>query len=306
MTLYTDTESPAGPAFDFDATVAPVLGIPPLEVPVFDPPQLTPLSVDLADATVGLLVTCGAYYPDQQRLREHGDLSYRLLPRDRDLDEVLIAHMTPIRAFALADPNVAYPRDTMLDLEREGVFRRYADNAISMVGSISQYDELATETAPKIVDELAAMGVDLLLVVPFCPQCHVASGVLARAIERRGVPTTSLTTLRKQAQSLKPPRATFLDFPLGCPGGRPREPEQQRAIVRAALETGAGVRADAPWQLARLPFQWDDNGDRGWESLVADLYRVDNEIRGSVNRNMRAHRDHLEGQEREFTIRCAC
>jgi hypothetical protein len=46
----------------------------------------------------------------------------------------LFAHRTPIRAFALADPNVAYPRDSMIDLERSGVIGRYADHAISMVG----------------------------------------------------------------------------------------------------------------------------------------------------------------------------
>jgi hypothetical protein len=308
MTLQPDNGTANEPFFDFDATVAPILGIAGMEVPRFDPPRLTPMSVELADATVGILVTCGAYYPDQKRLGERGDLSYRLLPRDRDLDEVLIAHKTPIRAFALAEPNVAYPRDTMLALERDGVFARYADNAISMVGSISDYDGLASETAPKVVAELRAMDVDLLLVLPFCPQCHAAAGVLARAVEQLGVPTTSLTTLRRQAEALSPPRATFLDFPLGCPAGRPRRPEQQRAIVRAALETGASVRADTPWALHLLPFQWDESGDRSWESLVADLYRVDNEIRGTVRGNMQVNGNELKSPAADggFTIRCAC
>ncbi|MCI2419265.1 glycine/betaine/sarcosine/D-proline family reductase selenoprotein B [Saccharopolyspora sp. K220] len=296
-----------GPAFDFDQSVAiPVLGISSLSVPTFDPPELTALTKPLAQATVGLLVTCGAYYPDQPRLGQRGDLSYRLLPRERDLSEVLIAHMTPIRAFALADPNVAYPRDTLLDLESDGVIGRYADNAISMVGSISQYEALATETAPRIVEEFHAMNVDLVLVVPFCPQCHVSAGVLARAIERRGLPTTSLTTLRHQARSVKPPRATFLDFPLGCPGGKPREHGLQRQVVRAALETGAAVEPGDEWTLHRLPFQWDADGKRDWESLVVDLYRIDNEIRGTVKANAAAHEESIEGREREFTNRCAC
>ncbi|MEV4596665.1 hypothetical protein AB0K15_04615 [Amycolatopsis sp. NPDC049253] len=44
--------------YDFDANVAgPVLGIPPLSVPTFDAPELTPLRKPLAGATVGLLVT---------------------------------------------------------------------------------------------------------------------------------------------------------------------------------------------------------------------------------------------------------
>jgi D-proline reductase (dithiol) PrdB len=303
----TTFESPAVAYFDFESSVAaPVLGIERFDIPTFDDPILTPLTVSLHEATVGLLVTSGAYYPDQPRMRHHNDLSYRLLPRERDLSEVLFAHRTPVRAFALAEPNVAYPRDSMIDLERAGVIGRYADQAVSVVGSISMFDELATDLAPQIVAECRALEVDLLLVVPYCPQCHVAAGVLARAIERRGVPTTSVPTLYKQAWSVKPPRATFLDFPLGCPGGRPGVPDQQRAIVRAALETGTRTTEGTAWQLPRLPFTWDADGNRDWEDLVVDVYRVDNLIRGTVLANLSEHRDNLVGQEREFTIRCAC
>lgn len=292
-------------SFDFHQVLRDVIGLTPEPLPDFDPPALTPMTVPLKDATVGLLVSCGAYYPDQERIRPNSDLSYRLLPRERDLDEVLIAHRSPIRVFALADPNVAYPRDTMLDLERAGVFARYADNAISMVGSISRFEELATETAPRIVEEFTAMGVDLVLVVPFCPQCHTAFGVLARAIEKRGLPTTSITTLHQYASALKPPRASFLDFPPGCTAGRPGQGAQQRDIVRAALRSAEQAGED--WQLPRLPFQWDPDGNRDWEALVSDIYRIDNQILGTVATNRKAHSSVLgEEDAKEFTIRCAC
>jgi hypothetical protein len=149
------------------------------------------------------------------------------------------------------------------------------------------------------------MGADLVLTVPFCPQCHVAFGILARAIERRGVPTTSITTLYKHANYLKPPRASFLDFPLGCPAGRPREKAQQREIVKAALRHAEQAGPD--WELERLPFQWAADGNRDWEALVADVYRLDNAIRGTVATNAAAHAQVLGGgNEREFAIRCAC
>jgi hypothetical protein len=50
-------------------------------------------------------------------------------------------------------------------------------------------------------------------------------------------------------------------------------------------------------------------GQRDWESLVVDLYRIDDQIPGTVHGNLGAHGDQLGeilGQEKEFTICCAC
>jgi D-proline reductase (dithiol) PrdB len=294
-----------GPAYDVDRLLTDILGIGELNTPDLAAPVLAPLTVGLANATIGLLVTCGAYYPDQQPMKETNDLSFRLLPRERDLSSVLFGHKTPVRAFAQADPNVAYPRDRMIELESAGVIGRYADNAVSIVGSISDYDGLASVTAPRAVAEFREMQVDLALVVPFCPQCHVASAVLARAIEALGLPTISATTLIKPALAMKPPRATFLDFPLGCPIGRPGRPEQQREILRAVLEAGFDAPPDSA--LRRLPFQWDENGSRDWEGLVDDVYRVDNAIRGTVAAHARDHEEATAAAPRnEQGISCWC
>jgi hypothetical protein len=37
-----------------------------------------------------------------------------------------------------------------------------------------------------------------------------------------------------------------------------------------------------------------------------ELYRIDNAIRGTVVANRSTHEHSLVGNEREFTIRCAC
>jgi hypothetical protein len=163
--------------YDFDRVITDVLGLPAPRRPIFEAPTVVLQPPPLSEATVGLLVTSGAYFPDQQRLGETEDLSFRLLSRDRGLEGVLFAHMTPIRAFALADPNVAYPLDRMLELESAGVIGKLADYAISMVGSVANYEGLALETAGNVVAECESMGVDLLLVLPFCPQCHMSAGV---------------------------------------------------------------------------------------------------------------------------------
>jgi D-proline reductase (dithiol) PrdB len=292
-------------AYDFDRFMTQVLGDDPFESPTFEPLPVVPLAKPLEEATIGLLVTCGAYFPDQPRPLPVNDLSYRLLPRERELDEILIGHKTPIRAFAEADPNCAYPRDALIALERDGSIGALASHAISMVGAIRRYEELATDVAPRLVAEYRSMAVDLVLVVPFCPQCHVASGVLSRAIETRGVPTTSLTTLLRAVLGLKPPRASFLDFPLGCPGGRPFERVEQQQIIHAALL--AAWESRDTWELVRLPYRFDPDGGRAWERLVDDLYRVDHEIRGTVQERVKNQKStSLVGVEGAFATRCAC
>lgn len=295
------------PVYDFERVRAEILEVPPSPLPSFEPPSLTPFGRSLQTATIGVLTTCGAYFPDQERLGETEDIGYRLLPRDRSTRDLLIAHRTPVRVFAEADPNVACPTDRLIELEEEGTIGRLADAAVSMVGSITRYEELALVTAPRVIGDFAAMGVDLVLVLPFCPQCHVAAGVLARAIEARGLPTTSIATLYRNAMALKPPRTTFLDFPLGCPCGRPNRADQQRAILREALSQAEG---DWPeWEVRRLPFAWAQDGSRSWESHVDNLYRLDREIRATVARHVADHSrvgSSLQGQEHEFVVRCSC
>ncbi|MCY3580181.1 MAG: hypothetical protein OXH33_06490 [bacterium] len=65
--------------------------------------------------------------------------------------------------------------------------------------------------------------------------CHQSVGLVARAIESKGVPTLSMTSARSITASVNPPRAAFTDFPLGHTCGPPDNPVLQRSILRQAL-----------------------------------------------------------------------
>jgi hypothetical protein len=70
-----------------------------------------------------------------------------------------------------------------------------------------------------------------------------------------------MTSALDITRSVNPPRAAFLDFPLGHTTGKPEEPELQRAIVAAALDAFASLRE--PGSVKRLPFRWSD--DEEWK-----------------------------------------
>jgi len=274
--------------------------------PVFDPPKLTPLRKPIAESTIGLLCTCGARLPEDPPLGESEDISFRLVPRDAPVSKLAISHQTCVRKWAVEDPNVAFPLDRMKELEAEGTIGRLAHTSISMVGSIQRFTELVEQTVPSIKQIFDAQGVDLAFIFPFCPACHRAAGVIARALEARGLPTLSMNVLWEAGQEVKPPRTCFLDFPLGCPAGKPHETAQQRDILRTALKSAPEFDTHH-WEMKTLPFQWSADGNRAWEQEVDELYR--NGGIDVVLHHREAHKargESLVGRERAFAIKCNC
>jgi D-proline reductase (dithiol) PrdB len=60
-------------------------------------------------------------------------------------------------------------------------------------------------------------------------------GLIQSVIEKAGIPTVSTTVLTAITEKVGPPRALFLDYPLGYPLGEPNNPELQKRIIRQAL-----------------------------------------------------------------------
>ena len=82
-------------------------------------------------------------------------------------------------------------------------------------------------------------------------------GLFARAIEEAGIPTITLSSALDITSLVKPPRAVFVNFPLGHQAGRPFDPEGQTRIILDALhllET-----ATTPGTLVQLQYKWDEN-----------------------------------------------
>jgi D-proline reductase (dithiol) PrdB len=100
-------------------------------------------------------------------------------------------------------------------------------------------------------------------------------GLIAREIETRGIATLCMTSAYSITRSVNPPRAAFLDFPLGHTTGKADEPELQRDILRRALS--AFQTLTTPGEIVELPFHWADTdawkspgGTAGGESSVDD------------------------------------
>ncbi|MFZ1887608.1 MAG: hypothetical protein WAU33_06225 [Candidatus Binataceae bacterium] len=71
-----------------------------------------------------------------------------------------------------------------------------------------------------------------------------------------------MTSALDITQAVKPPRAVFLNFPLGHQTGKPNDPELQRRIVGGAMRAFEAI--DRPGTIVQLPYVWDPD-DRTWE-----------------------------------------
>ena len=90
--------------------------------------------------------------------------------------------------------------------------------------------------------------------------------LVARHLEAEGIPTVIMACARDITASAFPPRAIFCNYPLGNPAGRPFDPENQRAVIGAALDLLEN--ASAAGTIMDLPHRWSD--DDSWMDRVYD------------------------------------
>jgi hypothetical protein len=70
-----------------------------------------------------------------------------------------------------------------------------------------------------------------------------------------------MTSALDITQAVHPPRAAFLDYPLGHTTGKPHEPALQRQILLQALE--GFTTLTTPGSVLMLPFTWST--DQTWQ-----------------------------------------
>jgi D-proline reductase (dithiol) PrdB len=92
-------------------------------------------------------------------------------------------------------------------------------------------------------------------------------GLIARAIERVGIPTVSISLARDLTAAVGAPRAVFVKWPLGHPLGEPHAPLQQRTMIFRALHLL--VNADVPGVIDEPGYRWrrDSYEEPDWSRL---------------------------------------
>jgi len=88
--------------------------------------------------------------------------------------------------------------------------------------------------------------------------------LIARYLESQGIPTLCMTSAIDIVRAGQPPRAVFVDYPLGHTTGRLHDTENQLALVTEALETFD--RLTERGSIVTLPHTWPDADWKATES----------------------------------------
>jgi hypothetical protein len=226
------------------------------------PPPWRPMAKPLKESRLAVVASSGVYVAGQVAYHYKDDDSIRAIPKATDTAKLRFAHVTEFYlADARRDPNCLFPIDPLRRLEREGFIGALADPLWSCMGGIYSQRRVRETLAPALVRALKDQKADAALLIPLCPICHQSMALVARHLEGEGISTICLVSALDIVQSVNPPRAAFLDYPLGHTAGRPSDPAEQYAIARQAL---AGLDAmTALGTIATLPFRWIE--DERWK-----------------------------------------
>jgi D-proline reductase (dithiol) PrdB len=222
-----------------------------------EPTPWTPLRRDLKDCRVALIAGGGIRLESQTPFladRVKGCADYREVSAFANRSELCLDATGFDRSEVEQDLNVVVPVDRFKELVEGGIIRDLHETFFSFYGACTEPGALKA-SASAVAERLKEGGVHAVFLFPADLPCNETLALVARELERDGLSTATLVTVREVAQQIRPPRALFINFPFGRTLGRAHARSLQESIV------GDMVRAlktlDRPGKLVELPYQWD-------------------------------------------------
>jgi hypothetical protein len=126
-----------------------------------------PIARPASRSRVALLTSAALRLADQAPFIPREDLSYRRVPSDPAAGAIVIDHHSGIGRVPRQDPEIVFPRTALAELAARGVIGSTPPCHFSFMGGVRRHQEIESELAPALADELAQAQVDLALLVPY-------------------------------------------------------------------------------------------------------------------------------------------
>lgn len=129
-------------------------------VPITPPPVWTPVTKELKDMKIALATAAGVHMKSDKRFNLAGDFSYREIPGDAPVSEMMVSHGGYDNGDVNKDINCMFPIDRLRELAQEGFIKEAAPMHFGFMGGGGDQEKFINETGPEIARRLKEEGVD--------------------------------------------------------------------------------------------------------------------------------------------------
>jgi hypothetical protein len=187
---------------------------------------------------LALISSAGAYIDGTapfDTTAPEGDLSFREIPTQIEPEDLRFAARGYDPAAVEGDSNSLLPLARLFEFESNGIIGQLNSVFWSCCGYIPNAAAVVDDMIPRLVERVKRYEVQAALLVPASKLCHQSVSLIARALEREGIPTMTLAVDKEVVTNVRPPRAAFYEGKLGAVAGLPNWPEHQRRVLDEAL-----------------------------------------------------------------------
>lgn len=198
----------------------------------------TPLHRALPMLNLALISSAGAYIDGTEPFdldSKDGDTGFREIPIEVEAEDLLYAAKGYDAAAVKEDRNAQIPIERLLEYQANAVIGRLNHVWWSLSSWIPNAALVAAELAPKITDRLFNYEIQAALLIPASRLCHQTLGIVARAIEQRGIPTMIISVDRGMTDKTRPPRTAYYNGEFGAVAGKPNWKEYQLRVLDESI-----------------------------------------------------------------------
>ena len=123
----------------------------------------TPFDRELSDTTIALVSTAGVHLKTQEPYNTDGDGSYRVIPSDTNVADLMVTHTHYDHTAADRDINVVFPIERLRELVADGTIKGLNTEFFGMMGYTLKMKQVLDETGPEIAKKIERSATDLVL-----------------------------------------------------------------------------------------------------------------------------------------------
>lgn len=132
-------------------------------VPITPKSIFTPVTKELKEMRVAMATAAGVHLKTDKRFNLAGDTSYREIPSDADVQDLMVSHGGYDNADVNKDVNCMFPIERLRELASEGFIKECAPLHFGFMGGGGDQDAFINHTGPEIAQKLVEEDVDAVV-----------------------------------------------------------------------------------------------------------------------------------------------